>query len=62
MLLKWGLKQAEEDHLPVYLESSQMGRPLYASLGFEPKYEQVWDLQKYGLEGTEYSTVMIKEN
>lgn len=60
MLLEWGLKQADADQLPAFLESSPMGRPLYARVGFEPQHEEVWDLTKYGLEGTDTSTVMIR--
>ncbi|KAF2854469.1 hypothetical protein T440DRAFT_387404 [Plenodomus tracheiphilus IPT5] len=61
MLLKWGLDQADRDGLPAFLEASLMGRPLYASLGFKTRHEEVWDLQKYGLEGTDISTVMIRD-
>ncbi|KAK0916448.1 hypothetical protein LTR57_012900 [Friedmanniomyces endolithicus] len=39
MHLRWGFEQAEKLGLPVYLESSPMGRPLYARNGFEIKAE-----------------------
>jgi GNAT superfamily N-acetyltransferase len=34
MLVKWGLKEAEERGLPAYLEASPAGFPLYSGLGF----------------------------
>ncbi|CAO2648756.1 Nn.00g097050.m01.CDS01 [Neocucurbitaria sp. VM-36] len=61
MLLAWGLRKADSAQLPSFLESSPMGRPLYARMGFEPKHVETWDLTKYGLEGTDTSTVMIRE-
>ncbi|KAF1948180.1 hypothetical protein CC80DRAFT_599855 [Byssothecium circinans] len=59
-LVKWGLERADRAQLPSYLESSEKGRLLYARLGFETVYEKVFDLEKYGLSGTEASTVMIR--
>ncbi|CCT61081.1 hypothetical protein IAQ61_001638 [Plenodomus lingam] len=61
MLLKWGLEQADKDNMPAFLESSSMARPLYTSLGFSARHEEIWDLKKYGLEGTDTSTVMIRD-
>ncbi|KAF1845592.1 uncharacterized protein K460DRAFT_366449 [Cucurbitaria berberidis CBS 394.84] len=61
MLIAWGLKKADNAQLPSYLESSPMGRPLYARMGFKPRYEEIWDLRKYGLQGMDKSTVMIRE-
>jgi len=34
MLLKWGLDAADRDGLPLYLEASQPGKPLYLRHGF----------------------------
>jgi predicted N-acetyltransferase YhbS len=61
LLVRWGTEQADEAQLPSFLEASLMGRPLYARLGFEPQEEEVWDLKKYGLEGTDVSTPMIRQ-
>lgn len=61
MLLKWGLEQADKAQLPAFLESTPTGKPLYARLGFEPVHEEVFDLTKYGLEGSDVSTVMIRQ-
>ena len=50
MHLRWGFEQAEKLGLPVYLESSPMGRPLYARNGFEIKGWLPFDARKYGSE------------
>ncbi|KAK5119168.1 hypothetical protein LTR85_007782 [Meristemomyces frigidus] len=51
MHLKWGFEKADELGLPVYLESSPMGRPLYARMGFEevgwsPINAELWGAKK----------------
>ncbi|XPT02487.1 hypothetical protein M3J09_011604 [Ascochyta lentis] len=60
-LLKWGTAQADAAQLPCFLESSVMGRPLYARCGFTPRHEEVFDLRKYGGEGEDRNTVMIRD-
>jgi GNAT superfamily N-acetyltransferase len=59
-LIRWGTERADDAQLPSFLEATLMGRPLYVKMGFEPKHEELWDLSKYGLEGTDISTVMIR--
>jgi GNAT superfamily N-acetyltransferase len=61
MLVRWGTARADKAQLPAFLEATQVGRPLYAREGFESKHEEVFDLSKYGLQGTDVSTVMIRE-
>jgi GNAT superfamily N-acetyltransferase len=61
MLLSWGLRKADSAQLPSFLESSPMGKPLYARLGFKPVEVVHWDLTKYGYEGSDYSTVMLRD-
>ena len=61
MLTKWGLEKADKAKLPVYLEASEEGRPVYAKLGFKPVEEHYFDLAKYGAEGGEMNTVMMRE-
>jgi len=34
-MLRWGLDIAEEEQMPVVLESSQLARPIYESMGFK---------------------------
>ena len=47
--------------LPCFLESSVIGRPLYARCGFTPRHEEVFDLSKYEGEGKDVNTVMIRD-
>lgn len=61
LLLRWGTKIADDVQLPSFLESTLVGRPLYQRWGFEPRHEETWDLTRFGLEGTDSSTVMIRE-
>jgi hypothetical protein len=61
MLLKWGLDQADRAQLPAYLEASEAGKPLYARWGFEAIKEVVFDLSKYGGEGSDSNTIMIRQ-
>jgi hypothetical protein len=60
MLIRWGTDKADEAQLPSYLEATIIGRPLYAKMGFEPKHVETWDLAKYGIQGTDVSTIMIR--
>ncbi|KAL5122031.1 hypothetical protein ACEQ8H_000247 [Pleosporales sp. CAS-2024a] len=60
MLIRWGTQQADEARLPCFLESTVVGKPLYLRHGFEPQYEEHWDLTKYGLQGADCTTVMIR--
>ncbi|KAF2474791.1 uncharacterized protein BDR25DRAFT_184733, partial [Lindgomyces ingoldianus] len=34
MLLQWGIKQADEEGLPLYIEGTLAGKLLYEQLGF----------------------------
>ena len=61
MLLNLGLSKADSMGLPAFLEASPMGKPLYERFGFQIKEVATFDLTKYGLEGTDTNTVMIRE-
>jgi hypothetical protein len=61
MLIRWGTEQADKAQLPAFLEATMAGRLLYAREGFEPQHEEVFDLAKYGLQGTDVSTIMIRQ-
>jgi len=50
MHLNWGLEEAKKLGLPVYLESSPMGRPLYARMGFETVGWLDFDAKEWGLD------------
>lgn len=39
--MKWGMDVAEELNLPIYLESTVEGVPLYKKLGFETLSESI---------------------
>lgn len=61
MLVQWGVKRADEAKVPSFLEATKEGFPLYAKFGFEPVHTEVFDLTKYGAEGTETNTIMIRQ-
>ncbi|KAF2181598.1 acyl-CoA N-acyltransferase [Zopfia rhizophila CBS 207.26] len=61
MLVRWGVAQADEAQLPTYLEASDAGRPLYERFGFYQVKETIFDLSKYGGEGTERNTAMLRD-
>ncbi|KAF2134105.1 hypothetical protein P153DRAFT_281459 [Dothidotthia symphoricarpi CBS 119687] len=61
MLIEWGTEKADDAQLPSFLEATRMGRPLYERMGFEKRYEEVFDLSQYGVKGEDSSTVMIRE-
>lgn len=56
-LVRWGLEQAEKDGLPVYLEATPAGAPLYKRLGFEVVEEH--DLSRFITDGTEYKVLSM---
>lgn len=57
LLLQKLVNEADAEGLEVYLEASQLARPLYAKYGFVPGLVKVFDLQRYGREGQEVNTV-----
>lgn len=61
MLIQWGTEKADKAQVPSYLEATQMGRPLYEKMGFEKRHEEIFDLSKYGAEGSDLMTIMIRE-
>ncbi|KAI9819828.1 MAG: hypothetical protein M1827_006397 [Pycnora praestabilis] len=61
-LLAWGLQEADKAQLPVYLEASHAGEPLYKQFGFEEKGQNHIDLRPYG--DNDYQTThacMVKQ-
>lgn len=59
MLVKWGVDKAKEMGLPAYLEASTAGKPLYEKHGFETIGECIFDLGKWGGEGTSGVALML---
>ncbi|KAL2852065.1 hypothetical protein BJY01DRAFT_100466 [Aspergillus pseudoustus] len=55
-LLKWGFEESERLQLPIYLEATEEGRPVYERLGFETLEAQPFDARPFGLqEKVEYA-------
>lgn len=48
MHLKWGFERADELGLPVYLEASPAGTPLYARMGFDTVGWLPFDVKEWG--------------
>lgn len=60
MMLQWGAEQADRAGLESYVESSVMGKPLYERFGYEPFKGMHFDLSKYGGQGFDTFTLMIR--
>jgi GNAT superfamily N-acetyltransferase len=60
MLMEQFVKAVDHEGLEAYIEASEMGKPLYARFGFVPVFEKVFELEKYGGSGRDFSTVMIR--
>lgn len=61
-LIQWGVKKGEELNLPVYLEASGVGHPLYHKHGFEYIDVHSVDLTPYGGEGIIHrAPIMMKD-
>lgn len=60
MLLRWGLKLADELVLEAYLEASSEGHHLYQSAGFEDVGTLDLDMSKYGGQGIHQHFVMTR--
>ena len=60
LLLNWATERADGAGLPIYLESSAMGRPLYEKFGFETLQVIETDLEKYGGRGKDKRWLMLR--
>jgi predicted N-acetyltransferase YhbS len=61
MLLERMMEEVDKQGLSAYLESSEMGKPLYEKFGFEEVRTKVFRLEKYGVPGVEKSTIMWRK-
>jgi hypothetical protein len=52
---------SEATGLPCYLQASEQGRRLYSHYGFQDIDTVEFDLSKYGLDGVEKMTEMIRK-
>jgi GNAT superfamily N-acetyltransferase len=51
LLVRWGIEQAEKDHVPAYLEAGVMGMPLYERYGFVQVGDMLeLDLKEFNVE------------
>jgi GNAT superfamily N-acetyltransferase len=62
LLLKDGLRVADREMLPTWLEASAKGRSLYQKLGFEDVEDIVIDLGKYGGDGVNTTVCMVRRS
>ncbi|PQE22350.1 hypothetical protein CJF32_00009343 [Rutstroemia sp. NJR-2017a WRK4] len=60
-LLQEGLRQADELGLPVWVEASEKGRPLYRKFGFNDFKTIEIDLAEWGGEGIDKHVCMLRE-
>ncbi|KAL9062156.1 MAG: hypothetical protein Q9157_009177, partial [Trypethelium eluteriae] len=60
MLLKWGTERADGAGLPMYIESTEMGKPLYEKFGFETVHVMETDLATFGGRGKDKRYLMIR--
>ncbi|KAM3075790.1 hypothetical protein ACMFMG_007917 [Clarireedia jacksonii] len=61
LLLQEGLRQADELGVPVWLEASEKGRPLYRKLGFNDVKTIKIDLAEWGGVGIDEHVCMLRE-
>lgn len=60
LLLQWGLDQADEQGVEIYLESSVAGRPLYEKFGLRTLKVFDFDMAQLGYEGIDTHTCMLR--
>lgn len=61
MALNWGFEQADKLGIPVWLEASPMGRPLYERVGFETVGWLPFDAKKFGAKEDMPHAVMLRQ-
>ena len=47
-MVRWGIQRAEELGIPLYLDASPAGRPVYERLGFHYLQDLVFETDKWG--------------
>jgi GNAT superfamily N-acetyltransferase len=61
LLLERMMEEVDQEGILAYLESSEMGKPLYKRFGFEEVRTTEFRLEKYGGSGVEKNTVMLRK-
>ncbi|KAL1994165.1 hypothetical protein VTN49DRAFT_2834 [Thermomyces lanuginosus] len=62
MLLKWGFEYAEKAKLPIYIEATEAGRPVYEKAGLKILLEDLFDSTQYGGIGQARFFFMLKDD
>ncbi|KAH6614944.1 hypothetical protein C7974DRAFT_320749 [Boeremia exigua] len=60
LLLDWGIKKADDEGLVLYLDATELARPIYAKRGFELKRTVEWDRKVWGGEGVDVHYCMVR--
>jgi GNAT superfamily N-acetyltransferase len=60
-MLRWGTSKADAAGRRLYLEATGEGMPVYLKAGFRPVDEIFLDRAKFGAEGQESFTIMIRD-
>ncbi|KAH8711871.1 hypothetical protein GQ44DRAFT_731099 [Phaeosphaeriaceae sp. PMI808] len=61
MLLKWGIKKADDEGLIAYLDATSKARPMYEKQGFEIAKVIEWDRVPWGGEGMDCHWSMVRQ-
>ena len=64
LLVQWGIDKSEESRIPLYLESTEIGKPLYERFRFTEVDRLTLDMEKwaeFGTRGTYSYHFMIRE-
>ncbi|KAL1978121.1 hypothetical protein VTN31DRAFT_980 [Thermomyces dupontii] len=62
MLLQWGFEYAERAKLPIYIEATEAGRPVYEKAGLKVVDEDLFDSTQYGGIGQARFFFMLKDD
>ncbi|KAL2824990.1 acyl-CoA N-acyltransferase [Aspergillus pseudoustus] len=60
-LLRWGMERADKQQRRIYLEATTPGFPLYAKMGWESLDKAEIDYTRWGGEGTQVLTLMVRD-
>lgn len=61
MLLDWGLRKADEERVPCYLDTTAMAQGIYEVRGFRLVKEVLFNRTEWGGEGEEWHGCMVRD-
>lgn len=61
LLLNWGLKKADDEGVPTYLDATSIARPLYEKRGFKVIKATEWDRVPWGGQGKDWHGHMVRQ-